>query len=184
MWLLGCAVKVPVTHVYQLTAFAAQKKALHPHKTTLLLTAPEAVAGFETEQMLYMKKPYQIAPFAKNAWVSPPADMLFALLTQSIQSTGYFHAVVTSPYNLGADYRLDTQLLMLKQNFLKKPSVLEFAAKSVLTRIKDNQVLASQVVHIDVPAVNDTPYGGVIAANEAVRQFTARTARFVLINIR
>ncbi|STP14063.1 Uncharacterised protein [Legionella bozemanae] len=50
---------------------------------------------------------------------------------QSLQRTNLFEAVTSNAYTLGATYRLDTQLLSLQQNFLKKPSVLEFSAKVV-----------------------------------------------------
>ncbi len=183
--MLGCSpVKVPAANQYQLTAFSAKKATSRPHSSTLLVTTPEAVAAFQTEQMLYMKKPYQLEPFAKNAWISPPADMLYPLITQSLQATGYFHTVVSSPYNQGADYRLDTQLLNLKQNFMKRPSVLEFSVKVVLTRVSDNQALGSQIFIFNIPCSQETPYGGVIAANAATYQFTERLVQFVLSHIK
>lgn len=176
-------VKKIVTNQYQLNAFSVKKLTSHPGNMTLSVSTPEAMAGYQTEAMLYMNKPYQIEHFAKNSWVSPPADMLFSLITQSLQATGYFEAVVSSPYNQGADYRLDTQLLALKQNFLKRPSVLEFSAKVALFHVEDNQVLASRIIHIDIPCATDTPFGGVVAANEATRQFTAQVVQFVMSHI-
>lgn len=179
--LLGCSpVKTTITNAYQLSAYSSKQFALKPRPITLLVTAPEAVAGYQTEQMLYIKKPFQIESFAKNSWINPPADMLFPLLVQSLQGTGYFYAVASSPYNSAADYRLDTQLLILEQNFLKKPSVIEFSVKVVLTRIEDNKVVASRIISQQIPCSVDTPYGGVVAANKATRLFTATVADFVV----
>src|SRR5579872_4250907 len=122
---LGCSpVKVAVTNEYKLTSYSARSYVSKPRSVSLLVTAPEAVAGYQTEQMLYMKKPFQVQAFVKNAWTNPPADMLYPLLEQSLQKTGYFYAVASSPHYPEADYRLDTQLLSLDQNFLKKPSVI------------------------------------------------------------
>ncbi len=182
--LMACSpVKVPVTNQYQLTDYSSKQFTKHPRPIALWVTAPESVAGYQTQQMLYINKPFERASFVKNAWVSPPAEMLFPLMVQSLQKTGFFYAVMSSSYSQGANYRLDTQLLSLEQNFLKKPSVLEFAAKVVLTRIIDNKVIASKVINLQVPCPSDTPYGGVVAANQAARQFTASTTAFVVSHI-
>ena len=170
---LGCsAIKLPVSNEYQLSAFSSKQYATKPQSVTLLVTAPEAVAGYQTEQMLYVNKPFQLEAFTQNAWSNPPADMLFPLLVQSMQRTGFFYAVASSPYNSQADYRLDTQLLALKQSFLQKPSLLEFSVKIVLTRVEDSKVIASRIISKQIPCSADTPYGGVVAANKASEQFT------------
>ncbi|ABQ55479.1 transport system, auxiliary component [Legionella pneumophila str. Corby] len=182
---MSCSpVKVPVTNEYQLTAYSTKQLTRKPRPITIQVTVPEAVAGYQTEEMLYMKKPFKLEPFVKNAWTSPPADMLFPLLVQSLQSSGYFYAVTSSPYSEEADYRLDTQLLKLEQNFIKKPSVLEFSAKIVLTHISDNQIIGSRIVSLQIPCSQDTPYGGVIAANQATFRFTATATDFVVSHIK
>lgn len=176
-------VKVPATNQYQLIGYSSKRFTAHPHHLTLWVTPPEASAGYQTEQMLYVNKPFQLEAFTKNAWVNPPGEMLYPLIVQSIQRTNFFHAVASSTYSQGADYRLDTQLLSLEQNFLKKPSFMEFSAKVVLTRVTDNKVIASRIITQQVPCPSDTPYGGVIAANQATRQFTAIMADFVVGHI-
>lgn len=183
--LMSCSpVKVPVTNEYQLTAYSTKQLTRKPRPITIQVTVPEAVAGYQTEEMLYMKKPFKLEPFVKNAWTSPPADMLFPLLVQSLQSSGYFYAVTSSPYSEEADYRLDTQVLKLEQNFIKKPSILEFSAKIVLTHISDNQIIGSRIISLQIPCSQDTPYGGVIAANQATFRFTATATDFVVSHIK
>lgn len=182
--LLGCAVKAKVSNEYQLSKYSAKQYAAKSEHITLLITAPDAVAGYQTDEMLYTNKPFKVESFAKNAWTSPPAEMLYPLMTQSLERSGYFHAVATSAYSEAADYRLDTQLLSLQQNFLKKPSTLEFAVKIVLTNVNDNKVLASRIISQQIPCPMDTPYGGVLAANKATEHFTATTTNFVLSHIK
>lgn len=183
--LTACApVKMPVTNQYQLSSYSVKQLVNRPSQSTLLITTPEAVAGYQTEAMLYINKPYQLESFVKNAWVEPPANMLYPLLIQSIQSTGYFSAVSSSPYTQSADYRLDTQVLHLEQNFLRKPSVLAFSVKLVLTRVSDNQIIGSRIVSEQLPCPQETPYGGVIAANRAALLITEAAARFVVTNIK
>ena len=177
-------VKLPEENNYQLTAFSAKRYTAKSSAYTLQVTAPDAVAGFQTEQMMYMKQPFKLEAFAKNGWTSPPADMLFPLLVQSLQSTGYFYAVTTSAYSEKADFLLDTQLLSLKQNFIRKPSVLEFSAKIVLSNADRNSIVGSRIMTFEIPCPSDTPYGGVVAANQATSRFTAAVSEFVVTHLK
>lgn len=179
--LLSCsAVKLPETNQYQLSAYSVKQWAGKPSRNTLLVTPPEAAPGYETNAMRYIKKPYQLETFAKNAWASPPADMLEPLLVQSLQRSGRFYAVSSGAYTQGSNYRLDTEVLSLQQNFLTKPSVLEFSVKVVLTHVDDNKVLASRIISKQIPCPTNTPYGGVIAANRATQEITATVTDFVM----
>lgn len=183
--LVACSpIKIPVTNQYQLIEYSSKTLAKNPRHFALWVTPPEAVAGYQTEQMLYVTKPFQQEYFVKNSWTNPPGEMLYPLMVQSLQKTGFFYAVMSSVYSQGADYRLDTQLLSLEQNFLKKPSVMDFSAKVVLTRVTDNKVLASKIISQHIPCPTDTPYGGVVAANKATLQFTAIMSDFVVSHIR
>jgi cholesterol transport system auxiliary component len=185
LFLLGCSpVKTTVSNQYQLSKFSGKQYTSNRSHVSLLVTAPDAVAGYQTEQMLYIKTPFKVEAFANNAWTNPPADMLYPLMTQSLLISGYFYAVASSPYGDGSDYRLDTQLLRLHQNFLKKPSEIEFTVKLVLTRVKDSKVIASRLINEHIPCLTDTPFGGVLAANKATEQFTAAVTNFVILHVK
>lgn len=180
----GCSVKQAVTNQYKLDAYS-QKQYRHPAgHVSILVTATEAVSGYDTSQMAYVKKPYEVLPFVHNAWIEPPADMIFPLISQSLQRSGYFYAVATSPISDKTDYRLDTQLIELEQNFLQRPSTIELTVKAVLTRISTNQVMSSRDFRYNVACPADTPYGGVLAANQATVQFTAQLTQFIVEQIR
>lgn len=183
--LIACSpVKLPEANQYQLSSYSAKILAAQPSRNTLLVTIPEAVAAYQTAEMLYIKKPYQLEAFAKNAWVEPPANMFYPLLVQSLQRSGYFAAVSSSPYTQGSDYRLDTQVLHLEHNFLKKPSVLAFSIKVAVTRVGDNKVIASRIFSEAIPCTADTPYAGVIAANKASQLLTEAVTRFAVTRIK
>lgn len=184
LMLSSCSpVKTPVTQQYTLE-IPVHKKSPHQHLNySLLISKPEAMAGYQTEQMLYVQKPFRLEPFAKNAWASPPAAMLYPILVQHIQSSHVFRAITSSPFADKTDYRLDTQLLTLNQNFLSKPSILNFSAKIALTRVADNQVLASQLIVKHIPCSSNTPLGGVIAANQASSAFAKDTLDFAITQI-
>lgn len=173
-------IKVPVSNQFKLSSFSTKQRVSAHRGPSLLISEPEAMAGYQTEQMLYICKPFEISTFANNAWVSPPARMIYPLLVQSIQQSNYFYAVASGIYSDTTDYRLDTQLITLQQNFLVKPSVLEWVAKVVLTHISDNRAVASRIISERIRCPQDTPYGGVIAANQASFAFTAKVTAFVI----
>lgn len=182
--LTACSpIKTPVTNQYKLSAYSNKQLTSRYTQLSILVTQPEAVAGYQTEQMLYIQKPFELTPFANNAWIDPPADMLFPLILQSLQRSGYFYAVASSPTADKTDYRLDTQLIEIHQNFLKKPSEIEFIAKVVLTCVKDSRVVASRLISQQAQCPIESPYGGVIAANRAVSNFTAEMTEFVVRHV-
>jgi cholesterol transport system auxiliary component len=179
--LTACSpIKLPASNQYKLEAFNTKKFSHQKTAQSILISQPEAMAGYQTEQMLYIQKPYEITAFVHNTWISPPANMLYSLIMQSVQKTGYFYAVASGPYVEKADYRLDTQLIALQQNFLTKPSTMELVVKVVLTHIEDNRVVSSQIINERVSCPMDTPYGGVIAANRATQAFTAHLSEFIV----
>lgn len=179
----GCAFKTPVVNQYKLESFSSTSLHRQYSGVSLLISQPEAVGGYQSEQIFYTKKPYELEAFAHNVWISTPANMLFPLMMQSLQNSGYFYAVTTTPYADKADYRLDTQLIELQQNFLVKPSQIQLIVKVVLTHMNDNRVIASQIISQRVTCPQDTPYGGVVAANQAVKGFTANLSNFVITRI-
>ena len=185
LMLTACSpIKTLDSNQYTLGAFSDKKLVKYKTKTSILVSQPEAMAGNQTEQMHYIQKPFELSTFVHNSWVSTPANMLYPLITQSLQKTGYFFAVASGPYLDKADYRLDTQLIALRQNFLEKPSTVELVAKVMLTHIEDNRVVSSRVISQRVSCIKDTPYGGVLAANKATQAFTASVSEFVIAQVK
>lgn len=181
---VGCSVKNPINNEYKLDAHSTKRLYTRAPSYSILISQPEAATGYQTEQMLYSRKPYEILPFAHNAWIGPPASMLFPLIMQTLQQSGYFYAVATTPYADKADFRLDTQLIELQQNFICIPSQIEMVVKVVLTKIDTNTILGSRILRQRINCPEDTPYGGVIAANQAAAQFTALLSTFVIDTIK
>ncbi len=179
--IIACSpIQNAISDQYKLETFSAKKKAVKQTSRSLLISQPDAIAGYQTEQMLYIDKPFELSNFAHSAWISSPANMLYPLITQSLQHSHYFYAVASGPNADKTDYRLDTQLIELQQNFLTKPSVVELVANVVLTHIEDNRVVSSLIIRERVTCLEDTPYGGVVAANRATSAFTARLTDFVI----
>ncbi len=184
-WLLtACSpIKNAVTDQYKLERFSTKKMAEKQMHRSLLISLPDAIAGYQTEQMLYTDKPFELSNFAHSAWISSPANMLYPLITQSLQHSHYFYAVASGPDADKTDYRIDTQVIELQQNFLTKPSKVVLVVNAVLTHIADNRVVASRIISERVTCPEDTPYGGVVAANKAAFAFTSKLTDFVVTNV-
>jgi cholesterol transport system auxiliary component len=178
------AIKLPITQQFQLTQFS-NKTYQTPHgEYTLFVSPPEALRGYDGIKMNYSSKPFEVKAFAHHAWLGSPAQMIHPLLTQSLQKSGYFKAVTSGIYSDKTDLRLDSQLLMLQQNFMSNPSKLFLVMKLVLNDVKNNQVIASKIFHYQIPCPSDTPYGGVLAANTAVKLFTDDAVKFISKHIK
>ena len=177
------AIKLPLTEKYQLTQFSNKVYTTNRGTKSLFVSPPEALRGYDSIKMHYSTQAFEVKSFAHHAWLGSPAQMIHPLLTQSIQQSGYFKAVTSGIYSDKTDYRLDSQLLMLQQNFITQPSILFMVIKVVLNDTKNNTVLASKILQYKIPCPSDSPYGGVLAANKAVRQFTQDTVKFIAENI-
>ena len=57
--IIGCApIKNPLSLQYSLDEFSAKKMPRNYTKISILVSTPEAMAGNQTEQMHYIKKPF------------------------------------------------------------------------------------------------------------------------------
>lgn len=178
--LAACALNMRSPKNYQLTATNEKSYASHPISTTLLVAMPLASSGYQNNDMLYLTKDYSLSSFVLNKWDAPPSEMLQPLLTKSLQNTGYFHAVVSSPTPIRSDLRLDTSLIKLQQNFTQKPSILEMTLDAVLINSNSFQVVASRRFSVSLPTQTETPYGGVMAANEACREMMEQVSAWTV----
>lgn len=184
LYFVGCSpIKMPVNNIYSLESFGSHRM-LERSNHSLLVSPTEAMSGYQTEQMFYVQKPFELTAFAHNAWISSPANMVYPLILESLEKSGYFFAVASGPYVDKSEYRLDTQLIELQQSFLVKPSVIHLVVRAMITHIADNRIVASRVFHEQIRCPMDTPYGGVIAANQASKKLTHALSNFVISKIR
>lgn len=153
------------------------------HKT-LLITMPVAAPGYASSKMIYVMIPFELRAFGDHQWVASPAELLLPLMANRIRTTGYFHAVVTTPFSGVANYQLNTRLLMLQQEFLQPQSKVRLAMQATLLNFATGRVIASREFQAVVPASANNPYAGVIATNQAARTVMNQIAYFVVNNIK
>lgn len=182
MLLTGCSVFSPVDNPMENTYVIEQVNPTAQHyakrNLTLLVKTPQANHAYDTTEMAYIKKPYQLSYFTKNSWGETPPRMLLPLMVQSLQNSGAFKAVVMQSYGNHYDVSLNTQLLELQQDFLKHPSRIQITLRAQLVNNNTQRVIATQQFSVTEAAPEDTPYGGVIAANHATAKLIEQLTEF------
>ena len=145
---------------------------------TLIVNTPRAAAGFDTPRILYVRKAHELEAFAHSQWVDTPAQMLALLIGKALERTGAFRAVLLAPTAAAAELRLDTELLRLQHEFLVQPSRVRVTVRAVLVDIATRRVVAWREFDTSVASATEDPYGGVVAANQAVTKLLAELAAF------
>lgn len=151
---------------------------------TLLVMTPETRQVYNTTQMAYMTKPFQIGYFSQNEWGETPAQMLQPLIVETLQKSHLFRAIVTPPYVGSYDYSLYTDILEIVQDYTSRPAVSLITIRAVLNRNSTNQVIATAQFSEAVPIHPQSPYNGVLAANQANAKILAQIAAFCRRNMR
>jgi cholesterol transport system auxiliary component len=151
---------------------------------TLIVDLPRAAPGFESSQIAYVRRPYEIEYFAHNQWVDTPSNMLAPKMVRAIEGTGAFHAVLGTPTSAVGQFRLETEIVRLQQDFSTTPSHVRLTLRAALIDTATRKVVASREFDARAGAPTDDPYGGVIAAQHAASQALAELALFCAASVR
>jgi cholesterol transport system auxiliary component len=181
--LAGCALlSPPKTEVAtaRLEKMPVEVPRRDPRPVTVLVFPPEAKPTFQTTQMAYTVRPYEVAYFSQHQWAGTPSQMLQPLLVRTLESTGYFKAVLTPPHAGRYSYALRTEILELTQDFTSGPPALRLSLRLRLSDDTANRLVATREITLREPMQQKAPYAGVIAANDATAKALLEVARFVL----
>ncbi len=144
---------------------AAKKSA----QATLVVNLSTAAAGFDSARMVYSRVPYKLEYFAHNQWIDTPARMLTPLILNTLKAKSLFSAVTMTPSTANSHFSLDTQIIRLQQEFFSPQSSERLTLRVTLIDNIKHQVVFVRELEAVVTAKTDNPYGGVVAANEAVQ---------------
>jgi cholesterol transport system auxiliary component len=153
---------------------------LKTRAATLLVLPPETRPIYDTTQMAYTVRPYQIDYFSRNEWGATPSQMLQPLLVQTLENSHAFSAVLVPPYSGSYNYVLRTEILELTQDFTSEPAALQLTLRFQLNNGTSNRLIASKEISLREPMQQKTPHAGVVAANDAVAKALREAASFVL----
>lgn len=177
-------VKTPDVATYTLNPIAATFSHWHKTQKTILVSKPEANPGYDSDSMRYMVTALKLQSYAINRWVAPPAQMFAPILTTALANQHYFKAVVEPPFSGITDYNVQTQIVRFEQNFLQPVSRFMFTLQVNLVNNSSNRIVASQRFNVVVPAPDNNPYAGVVAANKAADLMSQKVAQFVVRSLR
>lgn len=185
--LSGCSLLSPVksenkeTYVLNTTPNTVPEK--KPKSISILVSLPDARPTYNTTQMAYTVRRYQVAYFTQNQWSETPPQMLQPLIVRTLQKTHLFHAVVTPPFMGRYDYTLSTDISMLQQDFTRVPARLEFKVQAQLIKSSNNQVIGTKEFSVSEPIRYKSPYSGVAAANRATAKILREIAEFIVSKV-
>jgi len=145
---------------------------------TLIISTPRAAAGFDTRHIVYQRQAHQLDYFAQSQWADTPAQMLAPMLLRALERGGTFRAVLAAPAAAAGDYRLDTELIRLQQDFSATPSRVRLTLRAVLVDTATRRAMAAREFDLSLPAPSEDTYGGVRAANQAAQQLLGELAAF------
>ena len=185
--LAGCALLAsPKAAPPSLFALAPPSESAPPHGVaarTIEVAPPGARPGFDGPRMAYVTRSYEIQFFARHQWVDAPARMLAPLLTDALERGGRFDAM-QSGERVASALRLETEVVVLQQEFSARPSQVRFTLRARLLDSVERRVLAISTFEAVEAAPSDDPYGGVAAANRAVARVLDEVATWCAENAR
>jgi cholesterol transport system auxiliary component len=135
---------------------------------TLKVNTSSATAGFDSARMVYSRVPYKLEYFAHNEWIDTPARMLTPLIVSTLKEKSLFSAVTLSPNSVDSNFSLDTEIIRLQQDFFTLKSRERLTVRATLIDNVKHTVIFVHELDVVVTSKTENPYGGVIAANEAV----------------
>ncbi len=145
---------------------------------TVIVEAPRASAGYDTRNIVYLRRSNEIEYFAFHQWVDTPAKMLAPLIVRALQRGAVFGAVALAPSAASGELRLETELVRLQQDFTQVPSRVRLTLQASLIETATRRVLAWREFDVSTVSASEDPYGGAAAANQAVRQVLKQLAAF------
>src|SRR3990167_6097003 len=122
--LSGCSLMAPVNSApdvgYVINTVPQHIVKSHPHNKSLLVMYPDTNPAYNTKQIAFMQRSFQISYYSINHWIETPADMFMPLIAETMQHTRHFRAVITPPYAGTYDYALRTQIKLLRIDFNRR----------------------------------------------------------------
>lgn len=150
-----------------------------PGSAILLVTMPQPQAGFDTPGMVYLRRPHEVNYYATSQWADTPARMLASLLVQALEQSHAWQAVVHAPTPLRADYRVDSDTLLIEHEFFQQPSRVRLTLRVQLIELRGQRILGTRLFEALEEAPSEDAYGGVVAANQAVTKLLADVAAWL-----
>ena len=146
---------------------------------SLRVSTPASAGGLNTARMAYSTEPNRLDYFAYHEWAAPPAKMIASLVEARLDATGQFKFVVSGAPDIRTDFRLDSQITRLQQDFHADTSSVSLTLKVSLVEVGTRHLIASRTFSYRETAESANANAGVAAANHAVEQFIIDLSEFL-----
>lgn len=172
VWLAGCSV-LPKPEPQSFERYVLEPRIAPVAARTagdgpvLLVAVPQARSDLDTPRMAYRRQDFDIRYFARSRWADTPPQLLLTGLATALEQSGRFAAVLRAGSPAAPDLRLDTELLDFSQDFRVRPSEFSLRLRVQLVDLSGRRVVASRTFEARRAAPEESPYGGVQAANAA-----------------
>ena len=147
---------------------------------TLLVSPPQAQAGFDSRRIAYTRTPLTLEYYTRSEWADTPARMLGPLAVRALESSGAFRAVIAGPAPVPVDLRLDLELVRLQQEFTGAASAVRLELRAKLFDVRAGRVLATRLFAETADAPSADALGGARAASVATGAALESLAAFVV----
>ena len=148
----------------------------HRHAATLLIMQPDTNPIYNTTRIAFANKPFQISYYSRSHWIEAPADMLAAVLAQTMQKTNHFKSVIAPPFSGLYTYALRTQIKTLQADYTRPMPAMQVTIQAQIVRAGDGRIIAAREFKTAVPLQKYSPFGAVVAANCATSQLLSEMA--------
>lgn len=181
--LSGCfgPISTPDDKRYMVNAMPVDFKTVPKTRSIILVATPETSPIYNSTRIAYTVKPYQIGYYSQHQWAETPSQMFLPLLSQSLEKTHAFEAVVVAPYIGNYDYVLNTQIEKMQLNSLNQQAgYFELVIQAQLISVRSARTIATREFTIHESTGMVSPYNGVIAANAAMVKALTQISLFAV----
>jgi cholesterol transport system auxiliary component len=178
----GCAILKPAdveTHKEMLVKIPAEIAQGSVNPGTVLVLAPTTRTVYDTTDMAYETRRYEIAYFSRTEWGERPSQMLQRLILQTLEKAHCFRAVVAPPFTGHYTHALQTEILAFHHDFTAEPAAFQLTLRVQMTVRATHEVSGTREISVREPMQEKTAYAGAVAANEATAKALKEIADFV-----
>ncbi len=171
----GCLSReLPPANHYLLSLQGETPKAARAASSEVLKLAPlRSVRPFATTGLIYRRGGVDQNQYAFNRWADSPTRMLALLLTEALNRSGLYRAVLPPGTGLRADLRLEGMLFDFSLHLEADDPHAVAEARFLLVDGRTKQVLAGRRFRVSEPLERETPESGALALNRAANRLAA-----------
>lgn len=180
IYISACAGRQPVRHYLLSVPTATELISPNNSQKTILISLPQAAAGFDNRNIIYTRNPQQLENYRDSLWVDTPARMLLPLIVHYLDASGKFGAVLAANYApIAGEWRLDSEIIRLQQEFNDEQAQVRFTLRVQLLDLSQRNILATQVFEVIVPMAEANAEHGVLASQLAVENLLTQLSEFI-----